>query len=589
MASTGDDGSEAESIDRRLGESSVDAGAENDDAFDLEEAQGDPLNIRHAQPAHGSDQESQNEDSEDGERENRFQGPSSTWRFFTEEERSLAASLDQQRANDLSLHLYNAHALKARSRDSAAANVENYHSKKKWLKPDAKGGVPWQPPASWTAWPLHPECVPRSGEKFGVPVVPDDLEGETYRKPERWKPSGHLQEEILAIAMRKAKERLGATSEQDGHAAHAKPLDSPPHQHFEMLGALPADADVSMADESDTSTDTVTVKDHAKRAVMAPTTVDESVLIDDDEARTMLQPKINHVLSRLDGLLLALQKSRSGQVRTNSRSQSRSGRSRSTSRPAKTSTRSKSRESRNLRDSEESLSSDEGAADGVESNDYQPKRQRKLNPRDWSEVLGMAAFTGWDPKVLDRASKRCAALFGESMDFRTVLLNSVEETKTRSQAAGVHNENGADAMAEESLKVEDKPPTNPYVCPVESCARHAAPFGKAWRWREHLKRSHKFSNAKVQKLEATLVDDTKKAKTSAKAPGHVEKARGALPTTDPVLRPVKVKMQRGKDKQPRKKKASQLIQIDSDGSTPQQQPIQIDTDTGSDEDMERHE
>ena len=46
------------------------------------------------------------------ERPNRWKGPPSTWQSLTEQERGLAASLDQIRNADLSLHLYNAHALK---------------------------------------------------------------------------------------------------------------------------------------------------------------------------------------------------------------------------------------------------------------------------------------------------------------------------------------------------------------------------------------------------------------------------------------------------------------------------------------------
>jgi len=40
--------------------------------------------------------------------------------------------------------------------------------------------------------------------------------------------------------------------------------------------------------------------------------------------------------------------------------------------------------------------------------------------RDWSDVLGVAAMQGWDRAVVDAAAGRCAALFGEGMDFRVV-------------------------------------------------------------------------------------------------------------------------------------------------------------------------
>lgn len=50
-------------------------------------------------------------------RPNKWQGAPSTWTTLTVQERGLAASLDQIRNADLSIHLYNAHALKRRARE----------------------------------------------------------------------------------------------------------------------------------------------------------------------------------------------------------------------------------------------------------------------------------------------------------------------------------------------------------------------------------------------------------------------------------------------------------------------------------------
>lgn len=59
------------------------------------------------------------EDSDEFEslRPNRWQGAPSTWTTLTAQERGLAASLDQIRNADLSIHLFNAHALKRRARE----------------------------------------------------------------------------------------------------------------------------------------------------------------------------------------------------------------------------------------------------------------------------------------------------------------------------------------------------------------------------------------------------------------------------------------------------------------------------------------
>jgi hypothetical protein len=585
MASTGDDGSDMDSLDRSPSlDSSVNAGAESN-TVDAEEVHRDSFKAALADRTHpGSENESRDEQfggSEEEERENRFQGPSSTWRFFTEEERGLAQSLDEQRANDLSLHLYNVHALKARLRDPDAAEVEHYRSKKRWIKPDANGDLPWQPPDRWTAWPLPTNQVPRSREQFGVSVVPNWLEDATYRKAESWKPSGELREEILAVALRSAKERLSGHREKNGDTVAVADDETPPPRYAQMSGALPADVDVSIADDGDVPVDFVpdNRRGTAKAKTLAAFVLDENILLDDDEARTLLQPKMNNILSQLDGLLIGLHKSRQGQVRTNSRLQSRSGRSRSTSRPATSTTRSKSkrRDTQYEQEHEQSAADAKHPGEDEHSSGDQPKRRRKLNPRDWSEVIGMAAFTGCDPKVVDRAAKRCSALFGEGMNFKTVPLNSIKsiKSKTRTTTATVHSERDV-APASDGFIVDDTSKSNHHVCPVENCARHNVPFDKAWRWREHLKRSHKYSNARVQRLEAELNKGTNPAANISRI------------TSDPVLRPVDVRMARGKDAQPRKRRAPRseavLIQDDDHADTNKvDQPMLIASGSDSDD------
>jgi hypothetical protein len=68
--------------------------------------------------------EDSGEDSDDTEgsdikRSNKWTGASSTWLSLTAQERGLIASLDQVRDEDLSIHLYNAYALKHRRRNFA--------------------------------------------------------------------------------------------------------------------------------------------------------------------------------------------------------------------------------------------------------------------------------------------------------------------------------------------------------------------------------------------------------------------------------------------------------------------------------------
>jgi RNA polymerase I specific transcription initiation factor len=67
-------------------------------------------------------------------RPNRWTGASATWASLTEQERGLAASLDQIRNGDLSVHLFNAFALKKRARDAGyGAQVRFYEMNKAFI------------------------------------------------------------------------------------------------------------------------------------------------------------------------------------------------------------------------------------------------------------------------------------------------------------------------------------------------------------------------------------------------------------------------------------------------------------------------
>jgi hypothetical protein len=48
------------------------------------------------------------------------------------------------------------------------------------------------------------------------------------------------------------------------------------------------------------------------------------------------------------------------------------------------------------------------------------KNSARLGLRDWKDVLGAAALAGFPQAVLDRAARRCADLFGQNMELRTM-------------------------------------------------------------------------------------------------------------------------------------------------------------------------
>lgn len=49
-------------------------------------------------------------------------------------------------------------------------------------------------------------------------------------------------------------------------------------------------------------------------------------------------------------------------------------------------------------------------------------------PRDWRNVLGAAMLAGFPPEAVDRAARRCADLFGQSMEFHTLTEGPVGQT-----------------------------------------------------------------------------------------------------------------------------------------------------------------
>lgn len=129
---------------------------------------------------------------------NKFHGPPSTWRTWTAAERELALSLDQLRARDLGVHLYNAHALRKRARA-----IDRQHQ-----TGDLEGevnGKAWVPPKVWTAWPMGPDEVPREGE----PMLWEDEADVGFRKRRRLtRPSEPLEDVLVGEFLRIATQRF---------------------------------------------------------------------------------------------------------------------------------------------------------------------------------------------------------------------------------------------------------------------------------------------------------------------------------------------------------------------------------------------
>ncbi|KAK4972798.1 hypothetical protein LTR42_006092 [Elasticomyces elasticus] len=418
--------------------------------------------------------EDHSEASADDDRENRFQGPSSTWRDHAREERALAASLDQQRANDLGIHLYNTHALKARLRDpELAAASKPWQNKRSWMGRDEEGKVPWHPDSQWTAWPLPVHEVPRKDEVYGAnpPVAEDDG---AYRKLCPWRPSADLEDEVQALVLRKAKDHF----QRRQWADHGEELEM---TEIESQQDSRGDLKASDSDASE------------KKPVLLPRIATEkpAFIVDDEEAGDIAKPMVRHILSKLDDILTGLHKSRA---------------------PASSSERGRSKVKR---ESSESDMHSEDGEDGESETSTRSRSRRasqqprhELGQRDWSDVLGIASLAGWDQVVVDRAARRCASLFGESMDFRNMpetgvgqALDTVVEYRPNMEPdvasdieAGTESEKSSGAQPDAMKWV---------YCAYEDCPRHHEgwPILKAWRWREHLRRVHKLSKEQIANVE----------------------------------------------------------------------------------------
>ncbi|KAI5304896.1 hypothetical protein KEM56_005741 [Ascosphaera pollenicola] len=137
-------------------------------------------------------------------------------------------------------------------------------------------------------------------------------------------------------------------------------------------------------------------------------------------------------------------------------------------------------------------------------------RYDRIGTRDWSDVLGTAALTGFPLDAVERASARCARLFNEDMEFR-----AFETGRIRKVPSGNRDENGEDGPI---FEYTEEPPD-------------VSELGK-WKWRrQHMgKRREKHDprprqQAKIEEDEArqaamTLTSVPEVQSFVKKAPEH---------------------------------------------------------------------
>ncbi|KAI1614233.1 hypothetical protein EDD37DRAFT_638738 [Exophiala viscosa] len=451
-------------------------------------------------------------------RQNRYFGPASTWKSWTEEERTLAQSLDRVRSQDLGIHLINTSALKKKSRISRAegrwkkvrkgkqraASVLSTTGDDPEEEASSGAGV-FSIPKYWTAWPMpadevpREELLPRTGTRQGI-----RLDGIS-------RPSASLEDWIVATATKIARDTWNARRWE-----HRSPV---PFERDMKIDHGPSKVEVDDAgDDSFEETDWEETSDSesedpdfpvfssrpfppsesagtqedaqfkAEREDGTATPERRPVpLADDEQAKRLFLPSARHILSKVDDLLLGLHHARyayaskpTGKRRgryshTPEEHSADQDREKSSSLPAS--------------DSRKRASSADTAIPNVSSvlarSSKGPRRSQNLALRGWSDVVGMASLTGWDPAVVARASERCAELFGENMLFRTLHEGAPTEGNESyfTEHLAFETEGSEEPVEQEQEKLRR--------CPHESCPRHTLPFRKQWRLQRHLAEVHR--------------------------------------------------------------------------------------------------
>lgn len=487
------------------------------------------------------------------DRPNRWLGPAKTWQNITASDRAVASSLDLARNRDLSVHLYNAHALKRKARQRKDDEEEECQ-RRDWRTEveDTKGFVPLR---SWGAWPLAGEDVPRD-VMMGVGEEWDDKDGlERFtikRRVVEEGSSGRVLEDVLvARTLRHAKERFYKRMALQDDVEENDPENDVQRHYTEDEGIVDDVQSPPRKKSKKSSKNNVAVQ-------MVPV-----LSTDDDRSQELLRPSIRSTLAKLDELLVALHHARSTCLQVANESsdsdteitpqQSQStptkrlqGRVRkfenaqgaptvaefiagvkktNRGRPKKHIPRldGETDEAYAIRlatirrvpmpalASARGFASSEPSTPSTQSRHKTPivdkameeaqsaRRLRRLELRDWSDVLGMAALVGFDQNVISRATQRCADLFGEGMSMRTMVETPFGESKDMLESYYPEPMPKIDlkiALDYKDLQAKDNDDmsgvntSERYFCTEEGCTRTEKAFRDQTDLRRHMARIH---------------------------------------------------------------------------------------------------
>ncbi|EEQ88018.2 hypothetical protein RJZ56_004676 [Blastomyces dermatitidis] len=468
------------------------------------------------QPTMEGDDYDSSGDSPIPERPNRYLGPPSTWRAKTRQERNEISSLEALRARDLSVHLFNAFALKRRAIAIKAQKPEQDQKQRSNDEEDEWLSSKFMPTKQWTAWPLHADEVPRGDSH----VLKDDSDIWNVAGPSDGRPSAELEECLMAQMLKTAKERFEARA-WDNRRPRARQRSKGMASTTDTGGAISTGMEESDDD----------VGIHAEPQLRPV------VQADDDKSRSILRPTARHILSDFDNILMSLHHARQAYVSTIDLSQSEHETeaqeeltSRPVSRSRAVSLSSMSGSRRIKRSRHLSLSRDPPATSDHEGNielsdasnrksrvsnrqrtrSGTPRRSRSRSPgsresklglRDWSDIVGIASISGWPASVVMRTAKRCSELFKEDMAFRKLNEGQLELNEGNENRLPtwdyVEEEGSGESRSDfeiHNITSRSRKRGQGYGweinCPVKGCSRSTKGFSRTWNLNQHIKNKH---------------------------------------------------------------------------------------------------
>jgi N-terminal acetyltransferase B complex catalytic subunit len=445
--------------------------------------------------------------------------------------------------------LYNAHMLKRHGRPPIG---DTRHlaliPKHRWTQADSNTRVPFRPSARWTAWPMRPNHVPRRRETWGTPAMwyeydEDENSQGTYLRHESWLPSRDLQEELEAIILQRAhknlqqhkmnsetnirpgKSSLAGTSRFQPSDASQNPASPKIDSEREEPSSL---SDGTITDAERKSTRARSSSSSSKLSSQSESSRSPSMLLDDEIASSALKAPVRECMGKLNFLLDALHKSRKGGRKGSSLSRNGSVDLRQP----------KSRRRESVKHGASSLDVESKAtasASPPSTSAATSSNLRERACRDWSEILSLAVTIGWDEAAVDRTVQRCATLFGETMELRSVAGHMAPHIQSRPFI--YRPDARAQIMTERTpvASISNTPST--YACSYSHCERHRKPFLQRWELRQHLRRSHKLRDADIGTLMSSINNDRhcKWRRVTSIEPEHDA-------SEDDILRPITICM-----------------------------------------------